>query len=539
MAIALAQALPSAGNSGSMLGSYRPTVSPFPPDFVHHSFSWTALLVVAVLLSAVAAIGVHWRWSAAGATRDGRRPVAQLPAWEWVMLLAVTACAAAVFLAPSYFRYTNYGVRSFDIGIYSHAFWNALHGNGLFNSPEGMDHLSNHASPGLYLLLPVYALAPNVFTLLALNGLALASTVIPAYLIARHTFGAAVSLGCLAVFLTNPALRSLNYDVHEVVFAVPLLMWAMLFLQCRRGGLMLLMLALAMLFKEDIGVLVCFIGAYILLFQRRPHIGVAVILLGVAWVVAGINIVVAYHGGTHDEFSTRYSQLGSNWREVLLSPVLRPAALAATVGSRAALDYLIMVLSPFGFLPLLAPKELLLSLSPLIVNILSTSEAMRSGTFHYEALLLPTLFFAFVVGVSRLSALTTAAAPRTGYVNTAIQAAVLIVLVVANVTLQRSLGRALLLGVDGDPARAELDAIVAQIPPDVPVVSPQNLQPHLSNRTVSAYLNNVDDFRTDRPPFHYAVLPSGANPPPPEYELAWQGHTYSLYRLRAGDVRDR
>src|SRR4029450_13623261 len=109
MGIALAQALPSAGTSGSMLGGYRPTVSPFPPDFVHHSVSWPALLVVALLLSLAAAVGVHWRWSAAGATRDGRRPVAQLPAWEWVLLVAVTACAAAGFLAPSYLRYTNSG----------------------------------------------------------------------------------------------------------------------------------------------------------------------------------------------------------------------------------------------------------------------------------------------------------------------------------------------------------------------------------------------------------------------------------------------
>src|SRR5262245_8533384 len=362
MAIALAQALPSAGNSGSMLGGYRPTVSPFPPDFVHHSFSWTALLVVAVLLSVVAAIGVHWRWSAAGATRDGRRPVAQLPAWEWVMLLAVTACAGAVFLAPSYLRYANYGVESFDIGIYSHAFWNALHGNGLFNSPEGMDHLSGHASPGLYLLLPVYALAPNVFTLLALNGLALTSGAIPAYLIARRSFGVAASLCCVAVYLTNPALRSLNYDVHEVTFALPLLLWTMLFLECRRGGLMLVTLSLALLFKEEIGVLAAAVGVYVIAFQRRYHVGAAAVLLGVMWVVAGIYLVVPYHGGDHSNFSMRYGALGDGWIEIALSPALRPAALAATVGSRATLDYLIMVLAPFGFLPLLAPKELLLSL---------------------------------------------------------------------------------------------------------------------------------------------------------------------------------
>ena len=524
-------------SGASLLGGYRPTVSAFPREQPRAPLSRLALLLTAVLLGLLAAVAVHGRRSVRRAPAPATEPMPALEAWEWALLAGLTAAATVMFLVPSYLRYTSYGIESFDIGIYSHAFWNALHGHGLFNSPEGMDHLSGHASPGLYLLLPVYALAPNPFTLLCLNGLALVSGAIPAYLLARQRLGAAISLTCALIYLLNPALRSLNYDVHEVAFAVPLLLWTMMLLQYRRGGAMLVAIVLAMLFKEDVGVLVAFLGVYVAVVQRRRHLGAAVTLLGVLWVVVGIGLVVPYHGGSHGSaYMTPYNELGNGWAEILLSPLLRPAAFFGIVFSRSTLHYLIMVLAPFGFLPLLAPRELLVAIPPLAENILSSNEALRAGLYHYEALLLPALYLAFVTAVVQLSGRSVGVRPTAGAssrpVWARVVALVLGLLVLASPLLHRHFGRALLLGIDGDPARAEIDAIVARVPPDVPVVSPQHIQPHVSNRQVSAYLNNIDDFSADHPPFHYAVIPAAAKPPPVAYEIVWQGATYSLYRLR-------
>jgi uncharacterized membrane protein len=297
------------------------------------------------------------------------------------------------FVIPSYWRYGHYGIESFDIGIYSHAFWNALHGHGLFNSPEGMDHLSGHASPGLYLLLPAYALAPNPFTLLALNGIALAAGTMPAYLIARRRLNAVPSFGCAAIYLLNPALRSLNYDVHEVTFAIPFLLWALLLLQLRRTGPMLATVFVAILFKEEIGILACCFGLYAAVRQRRVHLGIVLALLGLLWVVIGIGLIIPYFGGSHaSAYFDRYRELGDTWIEVVLSPVLRPGALMALLFSASTQRYFAMTLAPFAFLPILAPAELVLALSPLAVNVLSHDEVMRSGAYHYDALILPGLY---------------------------------------------------------------------------------------------------------------------------------------------------
>jgi uncharacterized membrane protein len=513
---------------------YEPPPYPFPVEQPRPSFSPKLLLFVGLLLGLLASVAVHGRRFARSSEAGAKEHVPALPRRELAALAGLTVIAAVAFLVPSYLRYANYGIKSFDIGIYTHAFWNALHGQGLFDSPEGMDHLGSHASPGLYLLLPLYALAPHPFTLLCLNGLALISGAIPAYLIARRNLDAGASLLCAAVYLLNPALGSLNYDVHEITFAVPLFLWAILFLQCRRAGPMLVTLLLAMLFKEDAGVSACFLGAYAIVFQRRFHVGAAVILLGVLWVVVGTNIIVPYYGGNHAHTMIRYSALGDDWIELLLSPLWRPATFFGIVFSRTTAEYLVMVLAPFAFLPLLSPKALVLAIPPLAENVLSGQAAMRSGQYHYEALLLPGLYLAFVTTVARLSALSLRGHPPAGRqpVAARLQRLLPAALVLASPLFHWAIGRGLLLDIDGDPARAELDTIVARVLPGVPVASPQHVQPHLSDRTVSAYLNNVDELTGDHPPFQYVILPASAKPPPAEYEIAWQGASYSLFRLR-------
>lgn len=513
---------------------YETGYSPFRIDQPPPCVSSKYLLLVGLLLAAVAAIAAHGCLFPRRRDAELKEPLPALPPSEWRVLAGLTVIAAIAFLLPSYLRYTNYGIKSADMGIYTHSFWNALHGQGLFNSPEGLDHLSSHASPGLYLLLPLYALAPHPLTLLVLNGIALVSGTIPAYLIARRRLGAMASVLCAAAYLLNPALASLNYDVHEITFAVPLFMWALLFLQCRRGGLMLLTLALAMLWKENVGISACFVGAYATFVQRRFHLGLAVMLLGIAWVVAGINLVIPYFGGNHAaDTMLRYAALAHDWSGLVLSPFLRPVTFFGTLFSASTAAYLRNVLGPFGFLSLLAPADLFLAIPPLAENILDGDGAMRSGQYHYEALLLPVLYVAFVGGVARLSALVVGSpAPATGYMSAGRAQIFLLVLILASQPLHRSAGRGFLLDIDGDSARAEIDAIVAQVPAGASVISPQNIQPHLSDRTVSAYFHEVADLSGDYPPFEYAVLPVGTQPPPPQYEVVRQGSAYSLFRLR-------
>ena len=508
---------------------YESGPTPFPIDQPPPCLSSRYLALSGALLMAIAAVAVHGWWFARAKEAALKQPLPHPRPLEWGALAGMMAIAAVVFLGSSALRYARFGVRNVDLGMYAHAFWHALHGNGLFNSPEGMDHLSSHASPGLYLLLPLYALAPHPLTLLSLNSLALISGAIPAYLIARRRLGVLASLLCAALYLVNPALSALNYEVHEISFAVPLFLWTLLFLQCRRAGLMLLTLLLAVLWKENVGVSAIFLGAYALVVQRRVHVGVGVMLLGLLVVVAGIHLVVPYFGGSHaNKTMIRYAALADDWSGLLLSPLRRPAAFFGTVFSGATAEYLMRVLSPFVFLPLLSPLDLFVAIPPLAENILAGDGSMRSGQHHYEALILPVFYVAFVAGLARLCA----RASVWGGPAVAGRGALLLLsaLLVANPLLHHAAGRGLLRDIDGDPARGEIEALLARIPPGAAVISPQHIQPHVSDRVVSAYFNGVGDLAGDPPVFEWAVVPSSVSALPATYELVSEGVSYSLYR---------
>ncbi|MEZ4559211.1 MAG: DUF2079 domain-containing protein [Caldilineaceae bacterium] len=69
---------------------------------------------------------------------------------------------------------------------------------------------------------------------------------------------------------------------------------------------------------------------------------------------------------------------------------------------RTGVAYLIGLLGPFGFLALLAPEILLLSLPLLLANLLSAYPAQYYGEFHYSAPVVAYVAAAAAYGAGRL-----------------------------------------------------------------------------------------------------------------------------------------
>jgi hypothetical protein len=113
---------------------YESAHSPFPIEQPRPCVSSLYLLLAGCLLVAFAAVAFHGCVFARSGEAALKEPLPALPPREWGALAGLMAIAAVAFLVPSYLRYANYGIRNVDIGIYTHAFWNALHGHGLFNS---------------------------------------------------------------------------------------------------------------------------------------------------------------------------------------------------------------------------------------------------------------------------------------------------------------------------------------------------------------------------------------------------------------------
>ncbi len=98
----------------------------------------------------------------------------------------------------------------------------------------------------------------------------------------------------------------------------------------------------------------------------------------------------------------RYGALGDAPLDIFTSFFTQPGLVWDIATEPARVDYLIGLLAPFGFLSLLAPEILLLSLPVLLANLLSAYPAQYYGDFHYSAPLIPYFAVAATYGLGRL-----------------------------------------------------------------------------------------------------------------------------------------
>ena len=94
---------------------------------------------------------------------------------------------------------------------------------------------------------------------------------------------------------------------------------------------------------------------------------------------------VDVYGVAESGYFQRYGALGDSPTDILRSFFTQPALVWQIATEPARLDYLRKLMVPYGFLALLAPEIVLLSLPVLLANLLSAYPAQYYGEFHYSA----------------------------------------------------------------------------------------------------------------------------------------------------------
>src|SRR6185437_2960497 len=153
-----------------------------------------------------------------------------------------------------------------------------------------------------------YWAAPSVYTLLATQTLALALGAVPIFVLAARRLGdERIALLLAVAYLAMPSLSYANlFDFHEIAMAVPLLAWAVERLDADRPRAAVALLCGALLFKEEIGLIVAAFGAFAALSQGKRQLGAGLIILGLGWIVAVVYVAVPHIRGGPYLFISRY-----------------------------------------------------------------------------------------------------------------------------------------------------------------------------------------------------------------------------------------
>ncbi len=318
-----------------------------------------------------------------------------------ITLLAVAVIVLAYVVVGSLYvigLQNAFGTKAEDLGIMDQVLWNTVHGNfmhqticnpiGDSNCLGDVSRFAIHFEPILALLAPLYLVAPSVTVLMVLQVIVVASGAFPAYLLAARRlrqplWGVVFAL----LFLLHPALLMTTIDdFHPETLAATAMMWALYCLAIRRYRVLVALCILMLLCKETFALDVTMIGLFIALLQRRGRLGLAIAAMGVGTLCLALLVMHFASPIGQSPVDGRLHDLESNPIQTLLQLATDPARRT----------YVLKLLGPVGFLPLLSPWVLVLALPTILLNMISSNPAMYSGLYQYNADIVPVLLAAAV-----------------------------------------------------------------------------------------------------------------------------------------------
>ena len=220
--------------------------------------------------------------------RPDRLTATCLVATWW--LPSVIACAVgALYVCYSVAQWRALVAPSWDLGIFTEA----AQAYSRFEAPivpikgPGYNLLGDHFHPLLALLGPIFRLFPSALTLLVVQDVLIAVSVLPIARLAQRLLGrgGALLVG-LAYGLGWGLQGAVAAQFHEVCLAVPLLAFGGVAFVERRWSACMAWLAPLVLVKEDLGLTV-FMAGLVIAWRRRGE-GRSAVLRGLAYALFGI-----------------------------------------------------------------------------------------------------------------------------------------------------------------------------------------------------------------------------------------------------------
>ena len=319
-----------------------------------------------------------------------------------------TGSSFATAVALFYFGFHE---ERLDVGDMVQAIWSTTHGRLLeFTTPTGQQasRLGVHTDVFLLLLVPFWLVWHSALLPLVMQPLAIAAGALPVYWLARKHLGseraaAHVSFAYLLFPATQFSAFTPTSGFHPISFAVPIILFAIWFLDEDRLVPFAVCALLAATTKEEIPLAVGCLGIWYAVAKGKRKQGVTIFVAGVGLSLLAFLVVIPHFSKPgYAPFAGRYASVGGSPRGILHTAVTDPGALLHTIATPHKAIYLLLLLVPFLGLSLLAPLLLLGAVPDLVINLLSGKPSSTAIGSSYTGGLLPFLIAATIFGMAKL-----------------------------------------------------------------------------------------------------------------------------------------
>ncbi len=315
---------------------------------------------------------------------------------------------------------------SYDQGIFNQVFWNGIHGNWFQSTlssqlstnvihagevPDVAYHrLGQHFTPALLLWLPIYYLFPYPATLTILQVTFVTTAGLVLYRLARLYLEPAIATLITSSFYGANAIIGPTLGNFHDISQIPLFVFSLLLAMEKRCWWLFTILAICVLaVREDSGITLFGIGAYLILSRRYPRLGVAVCLGSLLYVLIVTNLIMPLFS---DDISKRFmlENFGqyaegdqASTLEIIAKMITSPGLLLREIFTPFfdTFKYLLGQWLPLAFIPVVAPAAWVISIFPLLKLFLSQGDLVLSISIRYAMSVTPGLFYGSILWWAR------------------------------------------------------------------------------------------------------------------------------------------
>lgn len=440
------------------------------------------------------------------------------------LLILFALLSAVVYAAFSLWKHRHFQT-NFDTAIFDQAVWKYSHFRSPYITVNALNALGDHFSPIVALLAPLYWIWPDPRMLLIAQAVLIAASIVPVFLFARPR------IGRVGAYLLAPTYAlfwgisaGVGYQFHEFAFAPLLVALVILFADQQRWRQFAVAVVGLLLVKEDMSLLVVFVGFWLLL-QKQYRRGLLTVAGALVWYFAVTALIIPAIAGSFSFW--RYTAFGADLPSAALNILRHPGLpfheLIDDPQKTKTLSYLFV---PFAFLLFSSPLALLCV--PLIAEGLYSNQAQDWGmAFHHWLPIAPVLAMAAADGIGNLCRLLHWER-RVAWVGAAGAAVMLFgnYQVAQEFPLMSTLNNGGFNGVLNPDERARY-AVLKRVPPGRSVITEVSMLPHLSDRN-EIYLLGLN---APMPTADYIVAnPSALEWPNPVASGTWLNEYGHLYR---------
>ena len=272
-----------------------------------------------------------------------------------------------VVLAKTLLSLYSFSWHIFDVGSYSNVVFNLSNGlnyNSFLQIPATYDHFT----PSLSLFVPLYWIGASVHWLTFAKALSYLSVPLVVYYWLKDKtesnfrFKLSFLFGLWMLILYKPAVSSSFFEFSPSSLAPPLIILSFLLMEKRRWFLFSLTMLFLLGLKEHMGAILIGYGLFGI-FQKNYRTGFTIAAFGFFVTYMMIFQVMPYFRD--------YQAFGNT-----------QIAPFQDIPGKAI--YLVKLLWPLGFLPLLFWRYGILAVPAIGVNLLSGRPGMYSTVFHYD-----------------------------------------------------------------------------------------------------------------------------------------------------------